>query len=212
MPPGPERDYFLGVLGNREGRTEESIRLLESVLPSLRASEPQRAAVALEALADNCNKSFRYKDAARAYDDLLTNFPREMEPERLQGRKDDAGVMHLLTGAPAQTIKSARTRSAEDRAKPDKFYQRRADGQWRQGVLAARYGRQFLCRHQNFGPATRAQASAGFAQTTSGTTGIESPLQVAVMPTLELGGAELHNVVVLVLDDTNLKVSLGKDA
>lgn len=52
----------------------------------------------------------------------------------------------------------------------------------------------------------------GFAQTASGTTGIENPLQVAVLPTLEMGGAELHNVVMLILEDANLKVPLGKES
>ena len=52
----------------------------------------------------------------------------------------------------------------------------------------------------------------GFAQTTSGITGVENPLQVAVLPTWEMGGAELHNVVMLILEDANLKVSLGKES
>ena len=48
MPAGPERDYFTGVLANRAGRIEESIRLLESVLAETRKTNPARAAVALE--------------------------------------------------------------------------------------------------------------------------------------------------------------------
>jgi hypothetical protein len=48
--------------------------------------------------------------------------------------------------------------------------------------------------------------------TTSGITGIENPLQVALLQTLQIGGATLHNVVVLVLDDANLNVGIGKQA
>jgi hypothetical protein len=70
MPPGAERDYFAGVLANWQGRTEESIRLLNTALPSIRKSQAARAAVALQTLADDYNKAFRYRDAARAYDDL----------------------------------------------------------------------------------------------------------------------------------------------
>ena len=42
MPAGPERDYFMGVLANRSGRVEESIRLLESILPEMRKTNPAR--------------------------------------------------------------------------------------------------------------------------------------------------------------------------
>ena len=73
IPPGPEQDYFAGVLANRVGRREESIRLLNSALPRIRTSRPDRAAIALEALADDYIKSFRYADAAQTYDDLLTH-------------------------------------------------------------------------------------------------------------------------------------------
>jgi len=48
MQPGPEHDYFAGVLANRAGRLEESIRLLNSALPGIRTSRPDRAAIALQ--------------------------------------------------------------------------------------------------------------------------------------------------------------------
>src|SRR5215469_5544545 len=84
MPAGPERDYFMGVLANRSGRVEESIRLLERVLPEVRKANPARAAVTLEALADNYLKIFRYADAARAYEDLLANFSGQLAKAKLQ--------------------------------------------------------------------------------------------------------------------------------
>ena len=93
-PPGVERDYFSGVLANREGRTEESIHLLANVLPSIRVTQPRRAAVALEALADDYDKSFRYKEAALTDNDLLKNFALYLDPKKLQGTKDDAALMH----------------------------------------------------------------------------------------------------------------------
>jgi hypothetical protein len=43
----------------------------------------------------------------------------------------------------------------------------------------------------------------GVAQMQGGLTGIENPLHVALLPTLQMGGATLHNVVVMVLDDAN---------
>jgi hypothetical protein len=79
MQPGSERDYFAGVLANRSGRIDDSILLLNRALPNLRESQAKRAAIALEALADDYNKSFRYADAARTYDDLLAHFAGQLD-------------------------------------------------------------------------------------------------------------------------------------
>jgi hypothetical protein len=76
MQAGAERDYFAGVLANATGHIIDSIQFLNSALPLLRASRPDRAAVALEDLADDYSKTFQYADAARADDDLLTHFLR----------------------------------------------------------------------------------------------------------------------------------------
>jgi predicted aspartyl protease len=52
----------------------------------------------------------------------------------------------------------------------------------------------------------------GAASTGSGFTGIKNPLQVAVLPTLQIGGATVRNVVLLILDDANLRIAAGKRA
>ena len=96
MESGPERDYFAGVLANRGGHIPESIQLLNRALPSIRTSRPDRAAVALQALADDYIKSFQYGDAAQVYDDLLTHFSSHLKPEELKGTKDDAGLARIL--------------------------------------------------------------------------------------------------------------------
>lgn len=59
MSLSAERDYFEGVLANREGHVAESVALLEKAIPQIRASNPMRTALALHALADNYVKSFR---------------------------------------------------------------------------------------------------------------------------------------------------------
>src|SRR5262249_52968348 len=53
------------------------------------------------------------------------------------------------------------------------------------------------------------QVSKEAAQT-QGITGAENPLHTAIVPELKIGGATVRNVVVLVLDDTNLNVATGK--
>lgn len=212
MPSGTQRDYFAGVLANREGRTDDSIRLLESALPAIRASHPDRAAIALEALADDYNKSFRYDDAARIYDDLLANFSEHLGPQKLQGTKDDAEVMHLLRGAPAQTI----TWQGPVRLRTERNILGSVDTELTVNGVKEQWlldtGANFSVVSKGFAHRLGLNPLPGFAQTMSGVTGIENPLQVAVMPALEIGGATLHNVVVLILDDANLKVPLGKEA
>lgn len=212
MQAGSERDYFEGVLANRTGRIEESIRLLNGALPGIRDSRPDRAAVALEALADDYNKSFRYADSTQAYDDLLTHFKSQMDPKQLQGTKDDSGVIHILRDAPAQTI----TQEGPTQLKTSRNgigslnTELTVNGVQEEWLLDT--GANFSVVSQSFAHRLRLKLLPGAAQTTSGITGIENPLQVALLPTLQMGGATLHNVVVLVLDDANLNVGMGKQA
>ena len=209
MQPGPEHDYFAGVLANRAGRLEESIRLLNSALPGIRTSRPDRAAIALQALADDYNKTFRYADAAQAYDDLLTNFASQLSGSQLQDTKDDSGLAHILREAPPQTI----TWDGPTRLKTE----RNPLGSINTELTVNGVQEQWLLdTGANLSVATRSFANRlglkflpGVAQTTSGITGIENPIQVALLPTLQMGRATLHNVVIMVMDDANLKVGLG---
>ena len=61
--------------------------------------------------------------------------------------------------------------------------------------------------------ASRAAASFDFARaahTSTGITGTENTLRVALLPSLPLGGATAHNVVLLVLDDNSLTFPVRK--
>jgi predicted aspartyl protease len=212
MRPGPERDYFAGVLANRSGRTNESIELLKNALPSIRLSHPTRAAVALEALADDYNKSFRYDGAARTYDDLLMHFSNQLRGEQLQGTKDDAGVMHLLRGAPPQTISwNGPTRlKTEHSAQGWVLTDLTVNGIRQKWILDT--GANLSVVSRSFAQKLGLKPLPGFGQTMSWITGIENPLQVALLPTLQMGGATLHNVVVLVMNDSDLKLGIGDQA
>lgn len=212
MHPGSERDYFAGVLANRAGRTSDSIRLLNNALPSIRKSQATRAAVALEALADDYNKSFRYDDAARAYDDLLMHFSNKLRGERLQGTKDDAGVARLLRGAPPQRISwNGPTRLKTERNVLGSVVTELTVNGIREKWLLDT-GANLSVVSRSFARQLGIKLLPGFGQTMSGITGIENPLQVALLPTLQMGGATLHNVVVLVLDDSNLRIGTGEQA
>ena len=208
MLPGPERDYFEGVLANRTGHVDESIRLLNNALPKIRASHRDRAAVALEILADNYNKAFRYADAGRAYDDLLAHFSDQLKGDHLQGTKDDAGVVHLLGRAPAQTVAwNGPTRLKTERdAIGTLVTELTVHGVREKWLLDT--GANLSVVSRSLAKKLGLQSLPGFGQTMSGLTGIENPLQVAIVPVLQIGGATLRSVVVLILDDDNLKIKL----
>jgi predicted aspartyl protease len=212
VQPGPERNYFEGVLANRTGHVDESIRLLSSAVPSLRVSHRARAAVALETLADDYNKSFRYTDAARTYDDILTHFADQLNSEQLQGTKDDAGVARLLRGAPAQSIAwHGPTRLRTERnAIGSLLAEFTVNGVREKWLLDT--GANLSVISRSFAKRLGLQPLPGFGQTMSGLTGIENPLQVAVVPVLQMEGATLRNVVVLILDDSNLNIKLPNES
>ena len=211
MQPGPVRNYFEGVLANRIGHIDESVRLLNSALPDLRAYHRARAAVALETLADDYNKSFRYADAARTYDDLLEHFADQLGDE-LQGIKDDAGVAHLLREAPAQSIAwnvPAPLKTERD-AIGSLVTELTANGVREKWLLDT--GANLSVVSRSFAKRLGLEPLPGFGQTMSGLTGIENPLQVAVVPVLQMAGATFHNVVVLILDDANLNIKLPNES
>ncbi len=52
MPAGTDREYFEGILANREGQEEKSAKLLSEAIPELSAKERQRAGRGTATLAD----------------------------------------------------------------------------------------------------------------------------------------------------------------
>jgi hypothetical protein len=140
MEPGPERDYFAGMLANATGRFAESIRLLNSVLPAIRTSHPDRAAVALEDLADDYTKSFQYADAVRADEELLAHFSSQLKPEELQGAKNDVGDAKIARGTCADN-RMERTHHPEDGTQSHELAERGTDGEWNASTVAAGYGK-----------------------------------------------------------------------
>jgi predicted aspartyl protease len=207
---GPQRDYFAGVLANATGHIADSIRLLSGVLPPFRISRPDRAAVALEDLADDYAKSFQYADAARADDDLLTHFSAQLRPEELQGAKDDMRVMQMLREAPAQTITWDGAVKLKTERNPLNSMNVDLTVNGVRGPWLLDTGANLSLVSQSFAERLGLKLLAGTGQTTAGLTGIENPLRVALLPTLQMGGATLHNVVVMVLNDANLNIKLGK--
>jgi hypothetical protein len=209
LQAGPERDYFAGVLANRSGHVDDSIRLLNLALPSIRQSRPKRAAIALAALADDYAKGFRYSDAARAYDDLLAHFGGQLDNG---GTRDDSDLVHLLREVPPQTISwQGPVRLKTKRNSIGSLVAELTVNGIRERWLLDTGANQSVVS-RSLARRLGLKPLAGFAQTGSGITGIGNTLQVSVLPTLEVGGATLKNVVVLILEDANLRVGSGRGA
>ena len=212
MKPSVERDYFEGVLANREGRLADSIALLEKVVPQIRTSNPKRATVALDLLADNYLKTSRYNDAIRTYQDLLQNFPGKLDKTERQGASDSYRMVLLLKDVPPQTISfdgpvdlTTHRNSAIDTIDTDLT----VGGVTMPWILDT--GANFSTVSASIAKRLGLRLVEGTAQA-QGATGTGNKLHVAVLPELKLGGATVHNVVLLVLEDSSLNIPSGKNS
>ncbi|HKE07698.1 MAG TPA: pepsin/retropepsin-like aspartic protease family protein [Candidatus Acidoferrum sp.] len=210
MPPGTEHDYFAGMLASRTNRIEESIEMLNKVLPAIREARPDRAKEALDTLANDYMEAFRYGDMERTIDDLVAHFAVQYKPAELQQIKDNAAIARILREAPPQTIEwhgavALKTERNPINSLNAELTVNGVEGQW---LLDTGAGLSVVTK--SFAERLGLKALPG-ASRTQGGTGIENPLQIALLPTLELGGATLHNVVVMILDDSSLNISFGKD-
>lgn len=210
MPASPKRDFFAGIVANREGRIEDSIRLLNKTIPSIRTSRPEWAALGLEALADDYLKSYRYADSSKAYADLLAHFSNQIDKSRLQDTKDDAGIISLLKTVPPQTISWKAPVNLKTERSPIGSIDAELTVNGVNGPWIFDTGADFSVLSASFAKRLGIQPSIGSAQTMSGLTGIENRLHVGVLPEIKVGSATIHNVVVLILDDDNLTIPLPK--
>jgi len=210
MPPSPDRDYFAGVLANRAGRLDESIELLNKVLPRLESSNPARAAVALHSLADNYVKLYRYSDAIPAFEKLLHNFASHLDKVERQGAEDDYRTVLLFKDAPPQTISFDGKIDLPMQRNPvlgtleTKLQINGVEQSW---ILDT--GANLSTVSASFASKLGLSLSHDVAQT-QGISGAENKLRVALLPELKLGGATVRNVVLSVLDDANLNVPSGE--
>lgn len=210
MPPGAERDYFAGAVANRLNHIAESIELLNKVLPAIREVRPDRAKEALETLADDYMKISRYADEARTFDDLLTHFSAQYDPKELQDAKDTAEIAKILREAPPQTVEWHGIATLKTARNPINSLNAELTVNGVQGPWLLDTGANLSVVTKSFAERLGLKPLPGVSQTQAGLTGIENPLRIALLPRLELGGATLYNVVVMVLNDANLNISAGK--
>jgi predicted aspartyl protease len=200
-PPGIEHDYLAGILAGRSGRSDEAVRLLTGVLPALRESQPQRMALALEALADTYSTTYRYRDAARVHDELAryaSYLPLPVD--------DDAALARILAEAPPQTIESARPVRLKTVRNPIGSVNAAVTVNGVTADWLLDTGANYSVVSRDLAEKAGLTRLAGTGMVGAGVTGLKSPIEAAIVPRIVLGGATIDNVVVVILDAANLKV------
>ncbi len=171
----------------------------------MRTARDARASIALKTLADDYTKLFDYRAASKAYDELFALFPEEKKG----GTRDDAEVLHLLIGVKPMTIKwhgSTRLKTTWNPigSRVTELVVNGVRGQW---LLDT--GANYSGVSKSFAQKLGLTILPGVAETGSGLTGLENPLHVGVLPSIRIGGATIHNLAVLIFDDSNLKIVIG---
>jgi predicted aspartyl protease len=204
ISPGMEHDYFAGILANREGRPADSIPLLESVVAKFKTENPLRAAQALETMADDYVKVYRYRDAADTCNDLLAHFPKQLSKAERSSEKDDCATFNLLRSAPAQTVTISGPVAVPTQQSPlgSIDIQLTVNGVTAPWLLDT--GANFSVVSMSFAQRLGLKLSTGEAHTKGGLNGLSSPLHIALLPELNIGRACVRNVVLLVMEDKDL--------
>lgn len=208
MPQGPERDYFSGMLAARSGQFDDAIRLITSTLPHLRENEPKRAALALASLGTSYLATNRYGDASRTYGELSERFASQLK----HFPSDDAAYVRILSNTPPQTIEwQGPVRLATSRNPLGSINaELTINGAREQWLLDTGANQSVVTR--TFATRLGLTPLPGSVPVGSGITGIKSPVQVGVLPTMTIGGAVLKNVPLLIFEDEKLRIGFGTDA
>jgi predicted aspartyl protease len=208
MPEGSERDYFSGMLAVRSGQFDEGILRLNRTLPRFRESDPKRAAMALEAIATAYRANNRYGDAAGAYAELAERFAGHLD----RFPDDDAALARILSGTPPQTITWQGPVRLKTSTNPLGLPVADLTVNGVRGPWLLDTGANQSVVTQTFAKRLGLKPLPGVASVGSGLTGLKTSVQVAVLPAMQLGGAILKNVVIMILADASLRIGSGPDA
>jgi predicted aspartyl protease len=201
LPPS-SLAYFQGVMANRINDVQKSLRLLEPLTPTLLATSPVRAELALCTLADDYAKIFRYAKAAGLY--AQANRVADKQGKSSECRADtEAAQWGLLSNAPAQTVTAHGAFSIGGKRDALGFFQvpimsGKYSGSW---VLSS--GTKLSAVSRSVASKLGLEISTGSATAQAGT-GLPVSIHTAVISEIRLGPALLRNVPVLVMEDSDL--------
>ena len=198
------RAYFKGVIANRINQGSLSIQLLQPILSTLIATDPVRAEIALCTVADDYAKAFRYGDAAAAYGEAGRVSQQQGRPSECNAQQQSSRWA-LLTDVHPQLIRGRH--QFEVAGKRDTF------GLFEVPVATDHYtGSWIVDSGANLSVIRRSVAEkmglkiSVKAETAQGV-GPSVTTRVSVISELRLGKAVVHNVPVLVVEDSVLTFS-----
>ena len=179
----------------------DSVQLIEQLVPQLAGEYNRRSAIALCTLADDYARSFRYGYAADTYR-LLTRLP-GYSPETSGCRAEqEAARWELLRNAPQQNGSVP---------EPFTLQATRSPLGLEVPVSAPGYSDRWLVdTGANVSAITRSVAQqlglelSTATSTAQGSSGLSVPIHTAVVPELHIGLATMRNVAVLVFEDKDL--------
>jgi len=201
-----DRTFVEGIMANRRNQVADSSRMLEPLLPSLSVANRPWAILALSALADDYEKTFRYADAADAYAELEKQYGSSMEEQERKRVSREAARWNALRDAPAQTVEVTGPFIVPIRRNRVGLLEVPVQlGKVRESLIldtganlsAISYS---LARRLGLRISTSAATSRGIA-------GRQMEVRTAIIPDLRLGQAKLKNVAVIVVDDDDLLVA-----
>lgn len=200
------RDYYEGAAANRRNQLERSEDLLTHAVPGLMRAHDSHTVMALRTLADDQTKRFHYAAAFATYQRMFAYDPTASPDES----KEDAELVHLLAEVPPMTIewKGPVQLKVTRNAIGSNGAELEVGGVREPWLLDT--GANYSVVTQSFARRIGVRVLPGETTTASGITGLKNRLQAGVLDTMQVGGAVLHHVVFLVLDDANLKISFGK--
>ncbi|HKV52602.1 MAG TPA: retropepsin-like aspartic protease [Gemmatimonadaceae bacterium] len=204
--PAATLAYFRGVLANKQNQNLASISQLEPLLTHLDPNaDSARFTVVLKTLADDYMKTYRYGDAANAFERLDRAHGAAMAHDDRADLRNDLALRRALSQAPAQqtTIPA-----------PFRVALRRDALGLREVVV--RVGSDSSGWIFDTG-ANLSTITDGMARRlgltvmtttakTTGVTGAKVPTRVAVIPDMRVGGATVRNAIVIVLPDSTLAI------
>lgn len=206
-----EREYFQGILDDRENRPAPARTALERVLPELKQSNSHRAARAERTLAYDNFLLGRYGEARDDLSDLINNYGHEFNAVEMHTLQNDRDTFQLFRGAAPQKITGAATYTIRSQRDPltndDVLVEVNGKSDWWIFDTGANITAITASTAKQMG----LTISKAHASTQSGATGNEVPLQSTVVPEMHIGAAVVRNAAAIVMEDQALDIDLGKN-
>ena len=193
--------FFEGILADRLARFYQAQNQLRKVLPTLRAANPHRAAVALLALSQDDFMLGSYSAARGDLQDLNDHFMAELSQADQRNVRDNLGVLTLIRSYPPQKVSGDLSFSLPIQRDPIGDLDIPVQSKRSQAWWIFDTGANITTISRTTAETLGLKISEEHAQTQSGATGLEIPLSTALIPELKVGTAVIHNVVTLVLAD-----------